>query len=311
MPTTSVKLRPIRRWLVGALLAAAVAAPATVRAQVVVVANGSPITELDIQQRSKLLATSTRKPVSRQDVIKELIDDRLKISRAKVYGVEASDAEVNAAFENMAQRQRLNPEQFTQLLERSGISASAFKARVRTEIIWNQLVRGKFSTSLQIGETDIANALQARTEGDASKVGYIYTLYPVTIVIARGSNESNIEAKRREADNLRSRFTTCNEGLALARALRDVAVREPITRSSADLAPQLRDLLGGMQIGRLSPPEATPQGLQMFALCNKKESSADTPAKREVREELFGKRFEAESKKYLEEIRKSAMIEYK
>jgi peptidyl-prolyl cis-trans isomerase SurA len=118
-------------------------------------------------------------------------------------------------------------------------------------------------------------------------------------------------AKRSEAENLRSRFVSCNEGLAMARGLRDVAVREPVTRSSADLSPQLRDLLGSMQVGRLTTPEVTAQGLQMFAVCNKKESSTESPLKRELREQIFTKRFESESKKFLDEVRKSAMIEYK
>ena len=43
----------------------------------------------------------------------------------------------------------------------------------------------------------------------------------------------------------------------------------------------------------------------MFALCNKKESKTDSPLKRQVREEMFNKRFEVESKKFLDEIRKS------
>lgn len=97
----------------------------------------------------------------------------------------------------------------------------------------------------------------------------------------------------------------------MARALRDVAVREPITRSSADLSPQLRELLGNMQVGHLTAPEATQQGLQMFAVCSKKETTSESPLRREVREQIFTKRFESESKKYLDEIRKSAMIEYK
>ena len=100
-------------------------------------------------------------------------------------------------------------------------------------------------------------------------------------------------------------------GLAFSRALRDVAVREPITRSSAELAPQLRELLGNMPIGQLTTPDVTPQGLQMFALCDKKESKTDSPIKREVRQKLFSERFESEAKKFLDEIRKSAMIEYK
>jgi len=46
----------VRRWLTCAVVAAALAVPALARAQVVVVANGSPITELDIKQRERLLA---------------------------------------------------------------------------------------------------------------------------------------------------------------------------------------------------------------------------------------------------------------
>lgn len=93
--------------------------------------------------------------------------------------------------------------------------------------------------------------------------------------------------------------------------MRDVAVREPVTRSSSDLAEQLRDLLGKMELGRLTTPEVTAQGLQMFAVCDKKETKADSPLKRELRDKLYGERFDAESKRYLDETRKGAMIEYK
>ncbi len=293
------------------MVAGALAVPGLSHAQVVVIANGSPITEMDIQQRIKLIATSTHKVPIRQEVIGDLIDDRLKIAKAKSYGFEVSDAEIDAAFEGMASRQRVTPEQFSQMLNRSGISAATVKARIRADMTWNQLVRGKFSSSLQVAETDIANALRARNESENPSAGHIYTLYPVTIVVARGSSEATIGAKRRDADNLRSRFTSCSEGLAFARALRDVAVREPLNRSSADLSPQLREMLGNLEVGRLTPPEVTAQGIQMFALCQKKESTAESPVKREVREEIFTKRFEAEAKKYLDEIRKAAMIEYK
>ena len=311
MPRISVRLRSFRRWLAGAALAAAVAMPAAAFAQVVVVANGSPITAYDIDQRTKLIATSTHKTPARQDVIKELIDDRIKIARAKTYGLEVSEAEIEQAFGNMARAQHTTVQQFAQALERAGISPNTIKARIRAEMTWNQLVRGKFSSSLEVGESDITRALNERSEGKGDAVGYIYTLYPIMVLVPQGSNASVVEAKRREAENLRGRFVSCSEGLALSRALRDVAVREPISRNSADLAPQLREMLANVQVGRLTTPEPTPQGLQMFALCDKKESKTDSPLKREVRQELFVKRFENESKKYLDEIRKQSMIEYK
>jgi peptidyl-prolyl cis-trans isomerase SurA len=297
------------RWVAGAIVAIAFAFPAA--AQVVVIANGSPITEYDIQQRIKLEASAAHKTATRQQIIDDLIDDRLKISKAKVYGLEVDDSEVNRAFEGMATRQHVTVQQFSQVLERAGISPNTVKARIRAELTWQQLVRGKFGSTLQIGESDIANALKSRNENETPAVGYIYTLYPVTIVVPRGSSEATISAKRSIADNLRTRFVSCNEGLAMARALRDVAVREPITRSSADLNAQLREILGNIEVGHLTAPEVTAQGLQMFAVCSKKETTAESPLRREIREQLYTKRFEAESKKFLDEIRKSAMIEYK
>lgn len=297
--------------VMSAIVALVLVLPSTVAAQVVVVVNGSPITEYDVQQRTKLESSATHKNTGRQQIINDLIDDRLKISKAKVYGLEVGDAEVNSAFEGMATRQHITVQQFSQVLERAGISPNTVKARIRAELTWQQLIRGKFGASLQVGDSDIANALKQREETDTPPVGYVYTLYPVMIVVPRGSNEATVSAKRSMAENLRSRFISCNEGLAMARALRDVAVREPITRSSSDLSPQLRELLGNMQVGHLTAPEATQQGLQMFAVCNKKEATSESPLRREVREQIFTKRFESESKKYLDEIRKSAMIEYK
>jgi peptidyl-prolyl cis-trans isomerase SurA len=311
MPRISVKLRSFRRWLAGAAFAAAIAVPAAAFAQVVVVANGSPITAYDIEQRTKLIVSSTHKTPTREEVINELIDDRLKIVKAKTYNFEVPETEVDSAFDNMAKNQHISPQQFAQFLDRAGVSPNTIKARIRAELTWNQLVRGKFSSSLEIGESDIANVLRERNENQGDVVGYIYTLYPVMVLVPTGSSAAVLEAKRRDAENLRDRFVSCNTGLAMSRTLRDVAVREPISRNSGDLPPQLRDLLGTLQVGHLTTPEPTEQGLQMFALCSKKESKTDSPLKGQVRQELFNKRFEVESKKFLDEIRKQAMIEYK
>ncbi len=300
----------VRRWLAAAvLLAASCAAPVLAQAQVVVVANGSPITAYDIEQRTKLVAASTHTNPKRQEIIQQLIDDRIKIDKAKSYGLIVDNDEVNQAFAGMATRQHITPDQFKQFLTRSGINPDTVKARMRAELTWNQLVRGKFNTSLQVGESDIAVAMRARNEADT--IGYIYTLYPVIFVVPYGSPAPFIEAKLHEANNLRDRFLNCKEGLEMARAVRDVAVREPLTRSSADLDTQLRDLLGSMPVGRLTTPEMTQQGLQMFAVCDKKASKTESPVQHEVKEEIFQRRFTREASRYLEELRKQAMVEYK
>ncbi len=85
----------------------------------------------------------------------------------------------------------------------------------------------------------------------------------------------------------------------LARGLRDVAVRDPITKTSADLAPALRDILDKTQVGRLTDPEVTTQGVELFAVCAKKETKVNSAAKREVQNKLFADQFASHSKSLL------------
>src|SRR6516162_10665247 len=90
---------PARRLLfVATLAAAAVAAPPLVPAlaqQVVVVVNGDPITAIDVAQRTKLLALSTHRNPERQEVVDNLIDEKLKLQIAKRFKLEVTDAEVD------------------------------------------------------------------------------------------------------------------------------------------------------------------------------------------------------------------------
>lgn len=310
MPGVCLKFPTVRRLLACAAVAAALIVPAIASAQVVVIANGSPITELDIKQRQRLIANSTHKHVTRKEVINELIDDRLKIAKAKTYGLVVDQKQVDAAFASMAQRQGVSTQQFEKFLNRAGVSAYAIKQRIRAQITWNEMIRGKFGASLQVTDADVEQVLRARHEG-ATQIGYAYTLYPVTVVVPQGSSRAVMAQKHREAENLRARFTSCAQGLPLARALNDVAVREPITRYSANLPKPFRDLLDKMPLGHLTTPDAIAQGLQMFALCGKKQTTQDSPEKEKIRREILQKRFEAASRNFLEELRRAAWIEYK
>ena len=94
----------------------------------------------------------------------------------------------------------------------------------------------------------------------------------------------------------------------MARALRDVAVREPVNRSPPPICrSSSREIArASIEIGHLTTPEVTAQGLQMFALCDKKQTNGRNrrPSSR-CATQIFSKRFEAESKRFLEEMRKS------
>lgn len=306
-------------WRSMRLLAAAAAAavlvattvPAT--AQVVAMVNGEPITSLDVTQRIRLIQLSTKKSASRQEALDELIDDKLKIQLAKRYISEIPERDVDNQFNNVARRVGLTPQQFAQVLQQNGIGANAFKARLRSDMVWGSIIRGKFQGQLQVGDKDVTQALRSKTgEKTDAKDGtaYDYSLRPILLLVPRGAAPGTFESRRREAESLRSRFQSCTEGISVARTFRDVAIRAPITRSSNDFAQQQREVLANTPIGHLTPPDTTPQGIELFAVCDKKEAkNADTVSEKAAREEIYGKKFETLSKTYLKELRRGALIE--
>jgi peptidyl-prolyl cis-trans isomerase SurA len=294
-----------------ALGAAAAIWPAAASAQVVVLVNGEPITAIDIEQRSKLMQISTHKTPTREEVLDELINEILEIKEAKKFQLEASDTDVDNAYAGMAGRMGVNAAQLTELLAKQGIRPETLKLQIRAQIVWNQLVKGRYQSTLQIGEKDILGAMASDKPDEKAVVGYEYTLRPVLFIVPRGADAAAFEARKKEAEALRARFQSCDDGLSFARALRDTAVRDSIIRNGADLPVQLRGVLEGTALGHLTPPEVTKEGVEMFAVCKKKETTADTPEKRAARDRVFASRYQVQAQRYLKEVRKSAMIEYR
>jgi peptidyl-prolyl cis-trans isomerase SurA len=287
-------------------------APSSVRAQqVLAVVNGTPITSYDVEQRAQLARISGSKAAGRKEILEELIDEKVKLLEAKRYSIEASKAEVDGAYSTMASRMGLKPDQLTQTLKQRGINADTLKMRIGADIAWSHLVRGRYQETLQVSDGDIRAVLGPATTDGQGTVGHVYRLRPILFIVPQGSAPSAFEARRREAEALRTRFNDCQQGIALARELRDVAVRNTVFRNSAVLPAQARTMLNNLEIGKLTAPETTAQGIEVFALCGKEETRAETPRKQETRQEIYAKRYEAQSKRYLERVRRSSMIEYK
>lgn len=310
MPTPLHRLSLLVLGCAAALLLMAGGAP--LRAQTVaVMVNGDPITNFDIEQRGKLNFLTTRKPAVRQEVINELIDEKVKIKEGKKFGVEPSASDVDQSYAQMSSRMRLSPDQLTKTLEGHGIRPETLKARLKAEMVWTSLVRGRFKGSLQVGEKDVAAAAQAAGNDKLETEAYEYQLQPVVLIVPKGSAPAVIEARRKEAEALRSRVQTCEEANALFKSMQNATIRGIVTKTSADLPPALRELLDKTPIGHLTAPEQTKQGVEMVALCGRKPTTVDTPKKREIRDKMYVEKYEAKSKSYLQEVRKAAMIEYR
>lgn len=294
-----------------ALLAFGLGGTLPARAQsIAVMVNGEPITNSDIEQRIRLHSLSGPQKASRKDVIEELINDKVKIREGKKFGLNMSDSDIDAAYANMGQRMNMSTDQLNQTLQARGIRPATLKARIKADMTWSQLVRGRFQQSLLVGEKEVV-AVVGKSDGGQSSENFEYQLRTIVMVVPRGSGAGAIDSRRKEAEALRSRITSCEQAVETFTSMRYATIRSPVTRTSGDLPAPLRATLDKTPIGQLTAPEVTKAGIQMVALCGKKVSTADTPAEREARDKLMAQRFEAKSNEYLKDARRTMMIEYR
>src|SRR5262245_10933535 len=112
-----------------AVCLAPIAVPQAQAQNAVVVVNGDPITNFDIEQRMKLnMLSNGGKPVSRQEATEELINDPVKIKEGKKFSVDMSNGDIETQYATMGARMRLTADQLNKVLEGRGIRPETLKA---------------------------------------------------------------------------------------------------------------------------------------------------------------------------------------
>ena len=290
-------------------------APASAASQIRVVVNGEPITTSEIAERTRLMRLTSKTSAASVEraATEELIEDKLKLQEGKRVGISVSDAQVDAAFASIAGRMKISPAMLAQGLAQQGIGAKNLKERLRVQILWQQLVVGRFNRTVTISDSQIVDALakkesagKAAPKGDGKTTEY--TLKQVVLVVAKGGNEG---ARMREAESLRAQITSCDQLLAAVKPLREATVKNLGKRTEDEMPEQFRGLLGDVPAGHLAKPMRTPIGVEMVAVCDRRDLKGDFEVRNKVEEELRQREGEVFARQYINDLRRIAVIDYR
>jgi hypothetical protein len=83
-------------------------------------------------------------------------------------------------------------------------------------MVWTSLIRGRYKESLQVGEKDVAAAVQVNGDEKQPTEAFEYKMQPVVLIVPRGSAPAAIEARQKEAEALRNRVQTCADANAFS-----------------------------------------------------------------------------------------------
>ena len=161
---------------------------------------------------------------------------------------------------------RITPDQLTKSLESQGIRPETLKARIKADMVWSNLVRGRYKESLQIGEKEVEE--KAKEQGDEQQTeaeGFAYKMQPIVLIVPRGSAPEAMEVRKKEAEALRARIQSCTEANSFFKSMQNAAIRETVIKTSAISLFASRNPTARRSAS--TPPEVTKQGVEMVALC--------------------------------------------
>lgn len=274
-----------------------------------VLVNDVPITAYDIAQRIRLNQLGGGK-ASRKAVIDELIDETLEGLEAQRHNVSIPDEQVEAAYAQVARQVKLTTAGLTKALASRGIQADSLKKRLRAQITWQQLVQARAATESTVKNEDVA--AQIIEKGDPTKITLTqYTLQQIVFVVPAGSSAGAYTQRRREAEAFRQRFPGCDQSLDKAKKLKGVVVKNIGRRDSSELSGPQGDLIKKTPAGKTAPPDQIDGGIELIAVCARKDIQTTAGARAEVENSLFLKQASDLGKDYLKELRDNAIIEYR
>jgi peptidyl-prolyl cis-trans isomerase SurA len=282
------------------------ALPKPAAAQVAALVNNEPITAVDIAQRTRLHEVFNRKRPSRQEILDELINEKIKLATARKMNVDVSDSKVDSRISDMAGPRGVSG--FMAAIEKEGIERTRFRSRIRAEIAWREVLLQASPGTFQVRDADLVAILNAHGEKPVAR-GMQYTLQPIIFVVSRRAPDSAKAARLKEAEAFRSRVQGCEEAAAQARTIRETVVKPQIKKFSLDLGTQYRKLLDSTPDGKMTPAEITGAGMEVVMVCSRQEVMADISSRKEFRQELLNRRISEFEKEYLAKLRTQFVIQ--
>ncbi len=182
-------------------------APAQDELKIAAVVNDDIITQLDLLMRMRIAMLSAKlndtPEVERRllpQVMRQLIDEHLKLQEAKRADVSVTNEEVDQQITRIAQRNGLTRDQLQSQLNTAGILMSALSEQIKSDISWVRLVSTKLRSSVKITDEEIDDEIARirATQGQSE-----YRLLQIYLSVDSPSQDSSVAASaQRLADQI-------------------------------------------------------------------------------------------------------------
>lgn len=240
------------------------------------VVNGYVITGTDIDQRVALVTNASEVEVSAEElqrlrvqVLRNLIDETLKIQAARAAELPAERAQVEQTYQQLAaQNFGQNPERMDEYLASIGSSPSALKRQIEGELAWENLLRRNVTPFINVSAeevNDVLERLEAQRGTEEFRLGEIYMNATLE------NREAVIQNMTRIMDQLQAGGSFVAYARQFSEATTAVVGGDTGFLRLATLPAPMADAARQMQPGQLVGPLEIPGGFTIIYMIDRRQ----------------------------------------
>jgi peptidyl-prolyl cis-trans isomerase SurA len=259
--------------------------------RIVAVVNDEVITQVELHSRLDMTMRRMEKQgmelpprdILEKQMLERLIMDKVQLHRAREIGIHVDDMQLEIALQRIAAGNNMTLQEFSEILQRDGVSFASFREDIRNEMITARLREREVENKIIISEGEIDNYLA----GDSSPVEEEYEIGHILLRAPESASPEQIIALQSKGGEIRERLVKGEDFAKMAAAYSDAPDglqggymgKRPLNR----LPNLFADALGRMNAGEISPLLRSPNGFHIIKLISKIGESKLLPAVQQTR----------------------------
>ncbi len=248
----------------------------------------------------------------REDVLNQLIDQKLTDQEIARYKITVSDKEVDNAIERIKKANSLTDEGFRQAIGKEGFTLEDYRALARENLLRANLVNREIKSKVVITKEDI----KAYYDAHPDQYGFDAKYHLANVIVrspesASSSGSMQLHQKMAEILQALSAGKSVDE---VVQAFSDDTFKvqggELGTFSLTAMDPKIRDAVKDLSPGQYSKIIETDYGPQIFRLLDKEKTASKSleEASAEIENKLYKDYVDQRFSKWLEELRSRSTI---